>query len=867
MSPARTVAFSALIALAVLLGGGIMLGAVGPGIEIRAQDQLRAGTDSATLGPDAHRIEQTFRAEQAGLSTVAVQLAAINTLPTDGTFRLWAADSAGPPILSLPLPAGDFSGNPYLAFHFVPLADSAGRTYRFEIATTEPLAAGLALQVAPYDAYSAGAVGLDGVPQSGDLTFRTYYTYSIAAFVADCIHALTDHSGSILTSLLFLLLPGFALSTALADWPPAQRLIAAPALTLLIWPVLLVVLWTVGRGPAAGWLLGAAAWTLSGLSAAFLLLRVGRTKLSAAAKGIAIPPRFTPSAYGTALVALLGITLASRWVTIRDLVAGMGLDAYHHTLVTQLLLDQGGVPRNYAPYAPLASFTYHFGFHALAAALGRLTPTAWPVAQLMPLAGQLATALPVLTLALFGARVLGNRWVGLVAGGLAGTVAIFPAFYVNWSRYTQGLGLALLPVAWVLLLDALCPVQQWRVGMAPLRGVRRSGGRTAGAPLALAAGAAAGLFLTHYRIAGLFASYAVLLVLGIAGRVAREPAGTARGRALGTLAQHGLAVTAGTAGLLLPWLLNLRANFTTRFAGAADASNAPYYDWRFMLGGGEGQLAYWSSGLLLALAALGLLRCLWRRDWPAVALVVWFAGHLLWSNPTAIHLPGAGYIDTVTVVTSGFLPVCLLAAYPLVSVGGWLLGLRRLPGGAAPSPAWQPAVAGILAGAGLLVALGGAVRLLPILDVRPYVTPADLAAMQWLAGHTPAGTLIAGNGFGQQWGPEAVQGSDAGVWTPLLAGRPSTLPPIPAYNERPVSPAYIPQAITIVRDTQAILGPADSADALKGWADLRAAGVGYLFVGARGGILDPAVLLARPDQVQVAFHQDDTWVFAIRPAR
>src|SRR5439155_18565752 len=74
---------------------------------------------------------------------------------------------------------------------------------------------------------------------------------------------------------------------------------------------------------------------------------------------------------------------------------------------------------------------------------------------LMPQAGQIATALPVLTLTLFTWRTLGDRWAGLAAGALAGLVSIFPSVYVNWSRYTQGLGLALLPVAWLLLVEAL----------------------------------------------------------------------------------------------------------------------------------------------------------------------------------------------------------------------------------------------------------------------------------------------------------------------------------------------------------------------------------------------------------------------------
>ena len=135
----------------------------------------------------------------------------------------------------------------------------------------------------------------------------------------------------------------------------------------------------------------------------------------------------------------------------------VGVDAYHHTLIAEMFAQSGGIPANYEPYAPLASFTYHYGFHALVAAVAWLSGQTAPadMLALMPQAGQVATALPVLTLTLFTWRTLGDRWAGLAAGALAGLVSIFPSFYVNWSRYTQGLGLALLPVAWVLLIEAL----------------------------------------------------------------------------------------------------------------------------------------------------------------------------------------------------------------------------------------------------------------------------------------------------------------------------------------------------------------------------------------------------------------------------
>ena len=109
-----------------------------------------------------------------------------------------------------------------------------------------------------------------------------------------------------------------------------------------------------------------------------------------------------------------------------------------------------------------------------------------------------------------------------------------------------------------------------------------------------------------------------------------------------------------------------------------------------------------------------------------------------------------------------------------------------------------------------------------------------------------------------------MQGSDAGLWTPVLAGRASTLPPIPAYNERLADPAYLRRAVQIVRTTQTLMeGP--TPDRAAGWAYLRAQGVTHLFVGSRGGVLDAAVLLTMPTAVRPVFHQDDVWVFALLP--
>src|SRR5439155_24079046 len=67
------------------------------------------------------------------------------------------------------------------------------------------------------------------------------------------------------------------------------------------------------------------------------------------------------------LFLLTGLALVLRFVAVRGLVVPNWGDSFHHTLIVQLFLEQRGVPHGYLPYAPVYSFTYHFGFHGLAA--------------------------------------------------------------------------------------------------------------------------------------------------------------------------------------------------------------------------------------------------------------------------------------------------------------------------------------------------------------------------------------------------------------------------------------------------------------------------------------------------------------------
>src|SRR5206468_1585846 len=125
--------------------------------------------------------------------------------------------------------------------------------------------------------------------------------------------------------VLLLMLPGLALLM----WLPGrldlgQRVIAAPAVTILALPVFFLVTRAVSLpvGEAAMWLL-----------LAICLVAVAGAALRGGWK-LAVP---RPDTAGVAFWLLLGLvlvgTLAVRMLAIRDLPAGQGLDAYHHTLI------------------------------------------------------------------------------------------------------------------------------------------------------------------------------------------------------------------------------------------------------------------------------------------------------------------------------------------------------------------------------------------------------------------------------------------------------------------------------------------------------------------------------------------------------
>ncbi|NCC33651.1 MAG: hypothetical protein EOM24_16785, partial [Chloroflexia bacterium] len=505
------------------------------------------------------------------------------------------------------------------------------------------------------------------------------------------------------------------------------------------------------------------------------------------------------------LVALAGVGLTLfivRLLIIADLQFPLWGDSVHHTMITQLLIYNGGLFDSWQPYAAMETFTYHFGFHSHVAALIWLTGIDAPQAVLV--GGQLANAAAVLTLYPLALRLGHNQWAGVASWLIAGLLLAMPMLYVNWGRYPQLDGQAILPVAIALL---------WYYLAAP---------RPARALFVLTACTMAGLVLTHYRVA-IFAACFVPAYLVVMG-------GQGAWRALMTKL---VLLVLAVALLILPWVLRVFEGSLVDLMGGIFAASRP--------GSGLatqaeainaiGDPLFFLPALVWYAMLVSLVWAVWRREQALLVVVVWWLGALLVVNPQSLGLPGAGTITNFALFIAAYIPAALLLAAPI----GWLLHHVRAPA----------ALAGITVVTLALGFWGGTMRLHD-LDVATHalVQPEDLVAMAWIELHIPEDAHFLVNGFFSH--PASVVGGDAGWWLPLLAQRPSTLPPILYIAEQGPRPDYVVWVNELYATIERL-----GIEHPTTLAMLREREIAYIYLGQQQGmignpdptrVLDPAVL-------------------------
>jgi len=550
-------------------------------------------------------------------------------------------------------------------------------------------------------------------------------------------------------------------------------------------------------------------------------------------------------------VGLLAVTLTLRILQVRDLVVPAWVDGVHHTLITQLIADLGRLPADYRPFLDIGPFIYHFGFHALAAALVWLTGLSVPQAVLV--IGQVVNALVGvgvygLTVSLLhrqgqtrgeatsglGVKASEDRnpqsairnpqSAGLVAMGVVGVVSLMPAYYVTWGRYTQLTGLVVLPAAMMLTMRWVERGERWA--------------------LVLGSVAVAGLGLVHYRVLVFYAAFVAALVLyrGVLGYqdawsrympsalldrrllfklTHLESRGVGRGPADSPPLR--VAVLAGVSLLLLsPWIARIIYVLVTRGPWPGLEVDTQYTSVPYDL------LLMPRNVPLAIIAAWGLTLGVWRRHRGVVLVGLWLLFLL------AIAAVGSPAVPASAVVISLFLPEAVLTGYFVSqALDAEIVRRRRL-----------------VAGLGLVaIALWGAAGTRSIINPTTILlTQNDMAAVAWVRQHTPSDARFLINS--RLWQGNIYVGTDAGYWLSVLAKR-ETMPPPSLYVLG--MPSQVAQTNRVSEMTAA--GRVDPES-------LRRAGLTHVFVGARGGPIEPARLLSDP-AFALLYTDGRAWVFRL----
>lgn len=620
---------------------------------------------------------------------------------------------------------------------------------------------------------------------------------------------------------IVLLLPGAALlawlrrdSAGAPRRDPVAWLAEAAALSCAL--TALVGLWLF----VAGLRLGAAA--VVGVYAACLLAWI----LAQTKHGIRWPTRRAWLA-GFFTLALLCAFTAWRLYQARSLSLPAWTDSVQHVLVVRKIFEYGGVPADLTPYLAVP-FYYHYGFHLIAALLAFWSGLAPDRTVLW--FGQLINALVALS-AYRAALTFQERDthrprrfpVGpLLVALLVEFVFQMPAYYLTWGRYTLLTGLILLGPALAAVMD------MWHDPRGVSTWLRLA---------LLVAGAA----LVHY-----FVLLLIGLFFGVMGLfwIARSVRAFLRRAPLDWALLLRL-VSAALAGLLLalPWILRVyvygRQDATLQVVSPLDQTEAlakgaaDYLQYLvYLLGPRRNQI-------LLALSGAGLLFALRRVSLRILA--VWTFILILLTLPWGLRL-GPFRPDHFAIVL--FFPAALLFSALLVD-GAAALGKVSRPWAGGASLA-------LLSG---MLVLWGARETRDILNASTvFVTPADVAALNWINLHTPATARFYINSA--PWQANIYRGLDGGYWLLPYTGRASLVPPIPyVYG----TPEFIAQIDGWAARTGKI-----KTCSTEFWALSREAHLSYVYLRQGTGSLQPAALLGCAG-ARLVYHQDGVYIFAINP--
>jgi hypothetical protein len=775
------------------------------------QVQMQIAPESHFALTKEQSVGQTFVARRSGLEGYTLWLSGEVPADTIITLHLRAAPQATENLRTDRLAIGPGVVNGWHHFSFAPIANSQNTYYYVMLESVAPFQVGAGTR----DSYLDGALYQNDLAMDAQMAFQLAYRPGYMA--VEFGQATVINVGWLSVAFLLYVVPGWAIWAWLwrgrtLHW--VETLCMAIGLSLAIYPLLF--LWThmigLNLGVVYAWLP-----PLLGILALIRCYKDWRPRLSRT-----MLQRWWMTELCWAditLILIAGLGLAVRLYVIQGLEIPMWGDSYQHTMIAQLLVDRNGLFDSWMPYAPIPTFTYHFGLHSLVAVFH--WATRMPIPQAMLWCTQWLNFCAGLVLYLLAAKISVTPWGKVGSVLIAGLLTSMPMFYINWGRYTQLAGQVLLPVV-IWLTWELWETQHWSLRHYALGWLLVSG-----------------LMLTHYRVSVFYVVFvAIMAGYALWQRTWRQDWGKL------------VILSIGSAGLILPWffrtlsgkLLTITQAQLARQPAQVVGANSVFTD-----------LSTYLTSFLWLLLVVSVTAGLWERKKAVLMLYLWWCGLLLVSHPNWLRLPGSGIIGGFTVLIAAYIFASLLIPAWLET---WHLAdhLRQWRG---------PVLCVVLTGLGLW---GAPLRLQDVKKTSyALVTRPDIMAMQWIREHTPPDSVFMINGF-FAFNDKAVVGSDGGWWLPLLADRANVIPPLSYTLESEPWEDYRADLCEFFAFIQT--HGIDDTDTIS---LLRARGVTHIYIGQQQGRINyqgrellPLSVLSQSRNYHLLYHQDHVWIFALR---
>lgn len=565
--------------------------------------------------------------------------------------------------------------------------------------------------------------------------------------------------------------------------------------------------------------------TLALIGLAFLSLLIVRIVACVRNHGI---PSLRPIATSTwEWVTLLPLLFLAafflRWLPLAGLIVLPGVDSYQHAMISSLFVANEGIPSNFLPYAPLSTFTYHFGLHANTSALAMAA--ALPVHRVLIFFEPFLLALVALTTLVLAHAITRNHYIAFAAAVIVAFVSVFPAWYLNWARLPQLGGVVLLGLVLAILA----------------RGLDRERRITVQITIPLLT---AGLFLMHYRMTVVFVyGLVALLVWRLAGSTSRK-------NILPEAKRVSLALSVAVI-LVAPWLVRLLSSFQFETALGSPLASIlpPPYFYSFE------RIGYIMSVpttiWLLVVVAAGLVVGIVSRRRGLVFLLVWIGLQLAFSNPYLVPLPWSGLVDFVTVMSILFVPGSIIASYavsfPVISnsVALTRLAKRRI------GPRLLYAV-----GLSSLIVVGGFQTGQIVRTDFTYVFPEDMEAFHWITSEIPLSAVFLTSMYISPGG--LVEPTDAGVWITYFTSRKQVAPPLIYRSQKSFSDSYEAELKEFVMLERNI-------DQFESFEQLTLLGITHIYYGKKSSrALDIGKLDAAP-WYELVYNESGVSIYKLKP--